>query len=117
MSGYEFEDQPKARATDPRTSHEAAETALTTRAGSQRHKLWQAFKWSLDLTDEEAAVKAGISLTSEYATRCSELRNAGYIRDTGAERVGASGSRRIVSQITDLGHQEYDRLFKPKELA
>lgn len=99
---------PKARESDPQTSHAAAEKILATRAGSQRWLLWEAFTLAMDgLTDEEACRDAGVSLRSEYATRCSELRNAGVITVTGTQRAGDSGLMRDVSRITYLGISEW----------
>jgi hypothetical protein len=114
-----WEDQPKARAADPATSHDAAESArLNVRTGSARARLLLAhydqwkndapFAHALDphgLTDEEAAAYAGLSLTSEYATRCSELVNAGYLETTNRTRNGSSGQARVVRVITDAGRE------------
>lgn len=108
-----------ARTSDPRTSHQAVPSKM--RANSQRHRLLKAYanpalrvkhsgQW-LGLTDEEAAAMAeGVRHDSEYATRCSELRNAGLIRDTGEDRKGATGTPRIVCRITDMGLAELRRL-------
>ena len=103
-----WEEQPKARATDPATSHDAAESArLSVRTGSQRAKLLAAFceAGAAGLTHEEAALAAGISLASEYSTRCSELFNAEYIASTGEKRVGLRGLDRAVFRITDAGRK------------
>ena len=102
-----WEDQPKARASDPATSHDAAESArLNVRTGSQRRKLLDAFKAApYGLTHEEAAMAAGISLASEYSTRCSELSNAKYLEATGEKRVGSRGLDRAVFRITDAGRK------------
>lgn len=94
-----------SRTTDPRTSHRA-EAAITLKAGTQRFLLLEQFgRWPDDgLTDEQAMEKAnGVSPSSEYAKRCSELRAAGWIRDSGRDRKGNSGLDRIVSEITELG--------------
>lgn len=112
--------EPKARRTDPHTSQLAADT-IKIKAGSQRARLLIAFAdhAPAGLTDEEAALAAGIPLTSEYATRCSELRNAALIgqcfehTDTGptpATRISSSGLARIVSAITDDGLTAAERL-------
>lgn len=99
-----------ARRTDPGTSH-AAGAAVTVRAGSQRHRLLEAFALELaedmgGLTDENAMHLAeGVTVTSEYAKRCSELREAGFLEPTGETRKGASGMDRIVSRITDAGRR------------
>lgn len=94
-----------ARSTDPDTSHRATEE-IKVRAGTQRAKLLQAFALTPDfgLTDEEAALTAdGVPLRSEYAKRCSELREAGLIEPTGETRKGGSGQDRMVSWITAKG--------------
>lgn len=97
-----------ARRTDPATSKSAA-AAIVVRAGTQRARLLAAFARDdvLDqdgATDEQAARLAdGVSMSSEYAKRCSELREAGLIEPTGATRPGVSGPERIVSRITSEG--------------
>lgn len=102
-----------SRRTDPSTSHAAEPTPV--RAGTQRARLLEAFglpSAAEGLTDEEAMEKAtGVSAISEYAKRCSELRDAGLIevvRDSeGAYlvRKGGTGIDRIVSRITDEGNK------------
>lgn len=101
---------PAARTTDPQTSHRAA-AAITLRAGTQRALLLQSFvRAGEGLTDEEAMERAvGVSPSSEYAKRCSELREAGWISPTGQTRKGNSGQDRIVSEITDAGQAAYRR--------
>jgi hypothetical protein len=94
-----------SRTTDPRTSHAAAES-IKVRAGTQRARLLETFgRWPDDgLTDEQAMERSqGVRADSEYAKRCSELRAAGLIRDTGRDRKGGSGLDRIVSEITEAG--------------
>ncbi len=94
----------QSRAGDPSTSQTAA---LSVRPGSARYALLRAH---LDhphgLTDEEAAEFAGLSLRSEYATRCSELSRSGLLEDTGETRPGDSGLARIVRRITTNGRRE-----------
>lgn len=95
--------QGQARRSDPVTSHEAA---LKVRPGSARAALLQAHVHAPDgLTDEEACEAAGLSLASEYATRCSELMRAGLLRDTTWTRTGSSGMQRLVRTITDEGRR------------
>jgi hypothetical protein len=98
-----------ARRTDPGTSKQATDS-IKDRAGSQRARLLAAFARNATdhvvdgLTDEQAArVAEDVSLSSEYAKRCSELREAGLIEPTGETRPGASGAARIVSRITPAG--------------
>lgn len=102
-----------ARHSDPETSH-AATRAITVRAGTQRAHLLQAFaspRGADGLTDEEAMESSvGVSPHSEYAKRCSELRDAGFIQPTGETRDGNSGQARMVSRITEEGRRIVSQL-------
>lgn len=92
-----------SRSTDPETSRVAEPVKI--RAGTQRAHLLSCF-WNFPggLTDEEAMKCAHhVSATSEYAKRCSELREGGYIEPTGETRPGSAGPQRIVSRITAKG--------------
>jgi hypothetical protein len=83
----------------------AGAESVAYRAGSQKAKLLQAFQDAHpeSLTDEEAAERAGISLSSEYSKRCGELRQDGHIavlRDVNGHpvtREGRSGIARLLS--------------------
>ncbi len=98
-----IEGEGQARHTDPFTSKEAA-VFIKAKATSARVLLLQAHaSHPGGLTDEEAAVEAGLPLVSEYATRCSELKRCGWIEDTEVTRPGASGSSRLVRRITADG--------------
>ncbi len=102
----------KARTTDPSTSHDAAE-AIRMRAGASRAKLllahyddYIANGWDHSgLIDEEAAAIAGLSLDSEYATRCSELRKCKppLLMMMEEERTGRAGVERKISRLTKAG--------------
>lgn len=92
----------QARTTDPDTSHEAARL-IRAKATTARVRLLEAFGTYGDLTDEEAALYADLPLTSEYATRCSELDRAGMVADTGQRRRGRAGAERMVRTITPMG--------------
>lgn len=90
----------QARASDPPSSKKAARQ-FTVRKGFHRGDLLLAFAASpAGLTDEEACAKAGLPLSSEYATRCSELKRMGLIADTHNTRPGASGVDRVIRRIT-----------------
>jgi hypothetical protein len=94
---------PKSRKSDPVTSRLAAD-GIKMRVNSTRHKLLMAhYSDRNGLTDEEAAVHADLPLTSEYATRCSELERAGLIASMPTHRTGSSGQLRVVRRITQLG--------------
>lgn len=62
------------------------------RAGSQKRRLLDAYEAAYPawLTDDEAAVAAGLPLTSCYWKRCGELRQDGVI-ETGEARVSRVG--------------------------
>jgi hypothetical protein len=93
---------PKARTTDPETSHIAAKKV---RKSSAKMRLLLAHAaHPHGLTDREAALAAGLSLASEYATRCSELMRHGWIRPTSDTRPDPeTGMQRIVRVITPAG--------------
>lgn len=92
------------KTNDWATSVAAAEK-IAYKSGTQKYHLLNAFKnaYPRDLTDEEAATIACISLTSEYSKRCGELREDGVIsvvwidEDNAKTRPGAAGMQRIVS--------------------
>jgi hypothetical protein len=98
---------PKARASDPDTSHAAANAFSTWRMGSHKVILWEAYIEVVEGTDYEVACAAGIPLDTEYATRCSELRNAGLIEDTGKRRPGGKSAERMVCRITQYGREQF----------
>ncbi len=101
-----MDEHGQARRSDPPTAKDAARLV---RPGSARRRLLEAHLRHPDgLTDEEAAEKAGLSLHSEYATRCSELMRAGLIADTPLARSGGSGMARTVRRITPLGEEVLD---------
>lgn len=93
-----------SRTTDPATSHAAAKE-IRVKANSQRALLLAVFASHVPLTDEEAMFESlgTVRATSEYAKRCSELREGGFIEPTGETRAGSAGPQRIVSRITDKG--------------
>lgn len=94
-------DRGQAKGGDPWTAQEAARLV---RPGSQRRLLLEAHRENpKGMTDEEAAEAAGISLASEYATRCSELKAARLLVDTGKSREGAAGMQRMIRRITGEG--------------
>ena len=92
------------KTNDWATSVAAAEK-VAYRSGTQKYHLLNAFReaYPNDLTDEQAAEAACISLTSEYSKRCGELREDGVISvvwiadDVPKTRSGAAGMQRIVS--------------------
>jgi hypothetical protein len=98
-----YDPKVKARTSDPSTSKQAAQD-ISIRVNSSRFKLLMAHYTDRNgLTDEEAATYAGLPLTSEYATRCSELERAGLIASMPTQRTGSSGQLRVVRRITVQG--------------
>ena len=92
-----------AREFDPDTSKQAA-LFVTAKATTARVRLMEAHAlYARGLTDEEAATVAELDIHSEYATRCSELKSWGFLRDTGDRRDGAAGAARMVRAITPAG--------------
>ena len=95
-----LDDLPKARHTDPTTSHEAASKATPL---SSRHRrialaaLRDAGVWGL--TDFELAAATGIQQTS-IGVRRKELVRAGYVEATSMRRLSPSGSSAIVWRVT-----------------
>lgn len=101
---------PGARASDPRTSHQAQ--GNTGRRPSMRYLMLTSYgEYPEGLTDDEAAIAAGIDITSGtcYWKRASELRAMDLIavqRNAAGQpitRMGSHGALREVCQITDLG--------------
>jgi hypothetical protein len=102
-SNLKFDNQQKFRNTDKPSARMAAEE-IKIRANSARHKLLMAHYSNRNgYTDEEAATHAGLPLTSEYATRCSELERAGLLASMHEHRTGKSGALRVVRRITQKG--------------
>lgn len=92
-----------ARRTDNVTSHRAAAVCVIKR-GSQRFLLLRAIAGagSAGMTDEEAGLKVGIGRVAD-TRRCSELRKADLIRDTGRTRKLSSGCDGMVTVVTRAG--------------
>lgn len=93
---------PAARASDPVTSHEAAQRVARTAATDRALVLRIHQQWTSGLTDFELADLAGRQQTS-LGKRRGELRDAGLIRDSGHKRPAPSGSPAVVWVITDAG--------------
>jgi len=93
-----------ARHTDPDTSHEAAKAWPKERARDRRAVLLLHAKRPNGLTDFELAEIMGRQQTS-VGKRRGELRDAGFIYDTGFRRPAPSGSPAIVWAITTAGHK------------
>jgi hypothetical protein len=94
------------RRNDGATSKAGAKS-LTVRAGSQRAKLLATYYAEHYLTDEEAGHASGLASLPKccYWKRCSELRQAGYIKPNGKTRISSAGVEQQVCHITAEGIQ------------
>jgi hypothetical protein len=95
-------ERPKARSTDPATSHKAALENFPRRA-NQHGRLLRAILDSDGLTAAEACDVTGIVLNSG-STRMSELVRAGWIVESGT-RVH-EGSEKTVYTATARAREE-----------
>ena len=104
-------DLPLFRSVDPDTSREGAKD-VRPRQGSQMALLLSAYANHriLGMTDEEAGQESGLAARVRccYWKRCSDLRNAGLIEDTGDRKEGSSGSLMMISRITAKGWEAYN---------
>ena len=87
----------RSRRNDHKTSKAGAQD-VAYRAGSQKDKLLNAYRtaYPAGLTDEEAAIAAGLSLRSCFWKRCSELRQDRLIVRTGESREGSANVEMMV---------------------
>jgi hypothetical protein len=95
---------PASRATDPDTSHQAAETHQITRAHDRMAVLLAHAAHQSGLTDFELADIVNRQQTSAGKRR-GELRDLGMIEATDQRRPAPSGSAAIVWKITQLGRE------------
>lgn len=98
----ELDARTHAKRDDPDTSHEAA-ASLGSKESMQRALLLTYV--DVDRTAEEASDVCGFDEARGGHKRVSDLLGKGFIEDTGARRVGTSGRRRMVCQITDKGRR------------
>lgn len=90
--------EPNARATDPDTSHRAAQRKRLTVDKDRAAVLSVHAENPKGLTDFELAEIMGRQQTS-VGKRRGELRDAGYIEDSGFRRPSPSGSSAIVWRL------------------
>lgn len=106
MDLFEWTPAPAARASDPVTCHQAAESAGM-RASHGRLRVLQHLADGGPMTDFELAASTGVIQTS-IGKRRGECRDHGLVeavldRGTAVSRKSPSGSPAIVWQITDKG--------------
>lgn len=98
-----------ARATDPDTSHAAANTI------NPSHKVMMLLAYADadadGLTSDEAGVACGLAARPRccYWHRTSDLISLGWVEDTGARRPGLAGRKQMVCRITEWGRDEARR--------
>ena len=103
---------PAARASDPHTSHLAASHARVRRQ-TQLGRLLAAYAHDNatdGLTDEMAAMNAGLSMRSCWWKRCSELRALELIDRCGTG-ISSTGEKVMVCKITRLGVLRYHAMI------
>jgi hypothetical protein len=90
---------------DNGTTSTSGAKAMTVRAGSQRATLLATYYAEHFLTDEEAGKVSGLAMLPKccYWKRCSELRQAGYIKPNGKTRVSTAGVEQQICHITAEG--------------
>lgn len=113
--------RPRARASDPATSRDAA-AASVRKAGTIAHRLLRVYRaarhdlgMGRGLTDAEVSARANLPTAWR---RCSDLRSDGLIESIGplhepgpvVTRLAPSGMRQQVCRITAAGLAELDRL-------
>lgn len=99
-----FSTAPAARATDPATSHQAADRHPLLRRSDRRQALLALFRARDGLTDFELGAAIERQQTSAGKRR-GELRDAGLVAPTELRRPAPSGSPAIVWQLTDDGRR------------
>lgn len=98
---------PNVHRGDPDTSHEGS-AFIQHRRGSLWHQILAEYAQE-EGTDEEIAEELSMGMAG-VQKRCTELRQAGMIEDTGQRRDGRARVPRMVCRITDLGRAELVRL-------
>jgi hypothetical protein len=101
-------DAPKVSGTfrsDDHATSVAAGLKNVGRRGGQRRRIAFAFLWAWPrgLTDEQACELAGCPLKSSPWKRCSELREWGYLEDTGDTRPTSTGSAAKIWKVSEAG--------------
>ena len=108
---------PWARNTDPETSKAVGQDGKTiVNWGNQRHKLLSVYKDNPQgLIDEEAGNLSGLRDIRSccYWKRCSELRQAGYLKDTGMTKKSEANKDQLISKITEQGLKRLLDLITP----
>jgi hypothetical protein len=95
---------PRARSTDPPTSHAAAASAAPL-TGRVRIEVLRALRaaGSDGLTDEELVARLShVATPSGVRTRRAELTERGWVHDSGLQRLTRSRRRAIVWVVKDL---------------
>jgi hypothetical protein len=96
-----FAHPARARTSDPDTSQEAADSLTPQTVGARCQELYNliAAHPRAGLTVHDLVAITGYD-RGNTARRITDLRQAGWIRDTGVRRLGPSGRRSIVWAAT-----------------
>ncbi len=103
------EERAIARPTDPATSHEAA--ASIDRLIARQSAVLEVFKKKIRLTHDQLIDEYAILFPdfpqseSGLRTRCSELVDKGYVRESGDFVTKPSGRRANTWEITNIGKE------------
>lgn len=107
--------QPKARSTDPETSHNAAQRSFDVTAENNRGKALLAHLEYGAMTDFELAERVHVPQTS-IGVRRKELVMRGWVEKVeGKTRPSPSGTASQVWRITKTGRAEARRLKKERD--
>jgi len=115
--------QAGARRTDPETSQQSAsDPSNLIRWGTHRTRLLGTYyepdvtRLPPRLTDEQSAYLAGLTppASSSPWKRSSELREFGFIRDTGEREHSSFGANVMVCEITQKGIAAYEAATQEK---
>ena len=92
---------PRARSTDPATSHHAADALTTESVSATKERILEAYGANGPMTDEELCLRLAVVYdrpvsVSSIRTRRSELVVAGLVFDTGDTRPTCTGRQAIV---------------------
>lgn len=105
MTDFEFNPRTRARSTDPDTSLEAAEQAVSKIGKIQKQVLdYFIAAYPFERSDLDMQAHFGNNL-STYRTRRAELVAKGFIADTGS-RIFQQGRRRALWVWTGKGRGE-----------
>lgn len=98
---------PLVRTDDPPTSHAAAKS-IVPGLGKQRAQVLTLIEQVDGIYSDGGATAYEVAARSEFqqsvvARRCTDLRDLGFVSDSGRTRPGSSGRHLIIWYLTDSG--------------